>query len=157
LILALAAFFITGEGHAQALQKMPEAAGDVWHWSEQCESPNRIAVRVSLDGKAVYQTTIPLCRMKRVDIPDGEKQHILVFFLREPNRSLLGETVGARIEGNIWEAGDDPDCVILGVSAVGNHRILMNSLHMADIDRPQLSRFGRGLTIRTYPVAGGRS
>jgi hypothetical protein len=57
------------------------------------------------------------------------------------------------IEGNIWEAGADPDALTLGVSFVNGNRILTNTVHIAHPAARNESVVATGLVIRTYPAA----
>src|SRR5260370_4971248 len=37
----------------------------VWVWNARCHDPTIIAIRVRLDGKPVYRSSIPICRWER--------------------------------------------------------------------------------------------
>jgi len=56
------------------------------------------------------------------------------------------------IEGDIWQAGGEPDALILGISFDTSKQILLNTLHIARPDKQTSSELDKGLLIITYPV-----
>ena len=56
------------------------------------------------------------------------------------------------IEEDIWEAGGEPDALILGISFDTGKQILLNTLHIARLDKQMSSELDNGLFITTYPV-----
>ena len=56
------------------------------------------------------------------------------------------------IEGDIWEAGGDPDDLILGISFDTGKQVLLNTLHVARPEKQTSSKLDKGLFITTYPV-----
>ena len=69
---------------------------------------------------------------------------------RETNDQTAANEV---LEGNIWQAGADPESLTLGVSFVSGNRILMNAVHIAHPADRHESDFAKGLVVRTYPAA----
>lgn len=56
------------------------------------------------------------------------------------------------VEGDIWQASGDTDALILGISFATKHQILLNTLHVANVDRKSTAELDKGLYIITYPV-----
>jgi hypothetical protein len=56
------------------------------------------------------------------------------------------------IEGDIWQAGGEPDALILGISFDTGKQILLNTLHIANPGKQTSSQLDKDLFITTYPV-----
>jgi hypothetical protein len=59
------------------------------------------------------------------------------------------------IEGDIWQAGGEPDALILGISLIdtGTHKqVLLNTLHIARPEKQTSSELDKGLSVTTYPL-----
>jgi hypothetical protein len=125
----------------------------VWHWSNQCRNPKRIGVAVTLNGNTAYKATIPVCRIKSVDLGSGEKQATLSFTLRDQKRTFFGEPVGTPIHWNIWETESEGGSITLGVSASQGQRVLLNTLHTAKPDAVLSSNFAQRLVVKTFAMA----
>ncbi len=138
--------------HAASPAPKPVKPGPVWSLSSQCSAAKGIAVEVSLDGKAVYKTSISICRGLREDTHLQPAQDKLAFSLKDGGRSILGEPAGEPVEGNIWEAGETADNLIFGVSFATNGNVPLNALHVVYPDKQSRSELGQGLAITTYPV-----
>src|SRR5437879_1085397 len=126
----------------------------VWHWFGECSEANLITAEVLLNGKSIYKSSFPICRMRRGDIQPKPQQRILYFFFQEETKSLFGEPQAQQIEGNIWEAGGEHNSIILGVSFSTKDRIWLNTLHNADPEKASESALTTGLTMKTYPAKG---
>ena len=124
----------------------------VWHWFSQCSAAKVMAVEVSLDRRIVYKSSFSICQMRLGDILPDRPQRLLAFFLKAENRRVFGERRAERINVNIWEAGQDPNDIILGISFTTKQRIWLNSLHIADPGKPSRTALAKGLTITTYPA-----
>jgi hypothetical protein len=123
----------------------------VWDWYARCSSPKQIRIEVSLNGKRIYKTTFGICR---TDYPQLMKpQRTLVFKIAGPHKSLFGEPRKETLEGNVWQAGRDPDGIVLGVSFAGPNRVWCNSLHILDPNKASKTVLARGLIVRTAPSA----
>ena len=57
------------------------------------------------------------------------------------------------IEANIWQAGADPDALLLGVTFVSD-RVLLNSIHVAKPDTASASQVDRGVVLRAHAADG---
>ncbi len=132
----------------------------VWVWSAMCGQPRTIALDVRLDQSLIYHTRLPMCRVERA-LEIGET----IRFSFTPHRPIVwmgyrtdkGDTTNADtpVEGRIWQAGGDPDALLLGVvmsSADGMH---MNAIHVVRPGKPSEKDLAAGLFVRTYPVPSG--
>ena len=56
------------------------------------------------------------------------------------------------IEGNVWQAGSDPDELLLGISFSTKNQVLLNTIHIAKPGRVSSSEVDRGIVVRTFPI-----
>ena len=151
--LLLAFFIVLFSSIAVAQQATPrEQKGDgVWIWSKQCSSGNRkLRVTVRLRNKVLYRGVIAVCVGSR-DAEDGR-----VEFKFAGGHVFQGEyrtRSTDSVQGDIWQAGGEPDALILGISFATDKQVLLNTLHIARPDRRTSSQLDRGLFITTDPVA----
>jgi hypothetical protein len=122
----------------------------VWHWSNECRKPKRIAVAIMLNRETAYESTIPLCHIKSADIGSGATQATLSFTVRGRNRTFFGEPIGTPIAWSIWEAGSSGGSITLGVSALQGKRVFLNTLLTAKPDVALASPFAQGLVVKTF-------
>lgn len=134
--------------------------GPVWFWFATCGGP-LMTLEVRLDNRIVQKATFPLCHSNREAIQSQGQAGSIEFTFR-PGRAIVWEgyreakdrtAASDMLEGTIWEAGADPDALILGVSFVNGDRIVMNTVHIAHPAGRDESVVARGLVIRTYPAA----
>jgi hypothetical protein len=134
--------------------------GPVWFWFATCGGP-LMTLEVQLDNRIVQKATFPLCRSNRASIQSQGQAGRMEFTFR-PGRAIVWKgyrettdrtAANEMLEGNIWEAGAEPDALILGVSFVNGDRVLMNSVHIAHPAARDESAVATGLVIRTYPAA----
>ena len=129
----------------------------VWFWHEDC-SGRRMALEITLDGKRLLRQTFSVCRRLR-DSREAGDDKIRVEFIapravtwdgyRDENNTT---PAGAKLETQIWQAGADPDAMILGVDVMASGGIYMNALHVARINRESRSEIGPGFVVRTFPL-----
>ena len=124
----------------------------VWHWFSQCSAAKIITIEVSLDSKTVYKSSFSICQTVRGDIRPEPMQRRLIFFPKKTSPSILGEPKSERLEVNIWEAGEDPNDIVLGLSFTTKQRIWLNSLHIVEPDKLSRSVLAKGLVVSTYPA-----
>ena len=122
-----------------------------WHWFEKCDGGKNLGIAVFLDGKVVYRSRFSVCR---INVPTvTAKQQKLVFRIRgghvfqDEYHTLPTQTIDA----NIWQAGAEPDALLLGVSFVSD-RVLLNTIHVAKPDAVTVSKLDRGIVVRTFPL-----
>lgn len=134
----------------------------VWVWNSTCPKPTNVALRVQLDGKTVYATSLPLCRWGR-RYEEGKAS-----FRFTPARPLvwygyrsdegdgtkdLGDAMaaGTTLEVDFWQAGGESDVIILGYSVAAKDGLHMNSLHPLSPTQRRTSTMAPGLVLETWP------
>jgi len=127
----------------------------VWHWFTTSSQSETLRVRVTFKGKSIYRSSFPVAKIERGRIQPERPQKILEFsFNGEPK--IFDTEFNAypfqRITGNIWEAGCDPNDILLGVSFDIPKRILLNTIHIALIGQVARSQLAEGLFIETIPL-----
>ncbi len=152
LALALTPVFLSGQGPASA----PDAV--VWHWFGACASGDSLVLEVTLDGKAIYSSTFPICQARRRAIKPEPQQRILEFrFDAAPRRfgPRSRATDPQAIAANIWQAGAERNAITLGVSFSAENLVLLNMRHEALAVAASRSERVRGLVITTRPARRG--
>jgi hypothetical protein len=125
----------------------------VWHWFSQCSDAKQITVEVTQDSKIIYTSSFPICHVRRNDIMPEPKQRLLSFVLDSKKNRYFGVKKSAQLKGNIWEAGADPDAIILGVSFDTKEQVFLNSIFILYPDKPSQSGLVKGLVIKTFPAS----
>ena len=138
---------------AESGQTFPAEGEIVWHWYAQCADSILMKMEVSLDGKQLIATLFDMCQMPRHAIRPEFSQKLLNFDLNSKKRSFFGEQKGKHLKGRIWEAGEDKNDFVLGVSFTSNERVWCNTLHILDPEKPSQSTFASGLVIKTFPIS----
>ena len=111
-------------------------------------------VELLVDAKLVYHSSFPICRIDPSDRADS-RQRVLAFRFKG---GRLFEERGIQtastqtIEGNIWQAGADPDDLILWVSFATKKRILLNTIYIARPASASVSEVDRGIVVKTFPI-----
>ena len=139
-----------------------EDAARVWVWSARCRTPTRVAIRLRLDGRTVYSASLPVCRWDRTH-EDGTAR-----FRFTPSRRLVwygyrsdegdGTTdpgdptpAGAALDVDLWQAGGEPDVILLGFTIAAGNDLHMNSLHFLSPTEDRMSTMAPGLVLETRP------
>jgi len=148
-ILLLSVCVMGATASAQDAARSSETTG-TWHWFGSCDDTRNLSLVVLLDGKAVYRSRFPLCR-NNGPTPTAEGRKIVFHFkgghiFQGEYRTLPTQT----IEANIWQAGADPNALLLGVTFV-SVRVLLNTIHVAKPDNTSASQLDRGIVVRTFP------
>jgi hypothetical protein len=136
---------------AQQPTSLPEKSDVVWTWSKRCNGDHKLGVTVRLDSKVLYRGVLPICRGSR-DAEDGRVEFHFI-----GGHSFQGEyhtRSTDSIEGDIWQAGGEPDALILGISFDAGKQILLNTVHVAKPEKQASSTLDKVFFITTYPVAG---
>lgn len=137
---------------------MQAQSGPVWFWFATCGGP-AMNLEVRLDGRMLYKSTFPLCRASRKS-PESQGESSRVQFYFCPGRTIkwLGyrdapEKTGADqlIETDLWQAGADPDDLLIGVSFISGSRIYMNTVVVARPGHRDSTTVADGLVVTTYP------
>lgn len=135
--------------------KYREQAGcttGAWHWFETCDGARHLGLVVLLDGKSVYRSKFSVCLNNNRPTPTAEERKVVFHF--KGGHLFQGEyptSPTQTIEGNIWQAGADPDVLLLGVTFVSD-RVLLNTIHTAKPDGQSVSELDRGIVVRTFPL-----
>lgn len=152
LFLALAAIAIPRVAFGQAATS---GSKDVWFWFGDCREARAMAGEILVDGKVVYRLSFRACRMQRdEDTSDKEQKKELVFHFpgghtfQDSYRTARQE----EIEGHVWQAGADPEDIVLGVAFAAHNQILLNTVHIVRPGKPSQSTLDRGIVMRTYPL-----
>ena len=137
---------------AQHSTRRSEVTG-TWHWFGSCRDARNLSLVVLLDGKAVYHSRFPVCRNNGPTPTSEERKMVFRFkggrIFQGEYRTLPTQT----IEANIWQAGADPDALLLGVTFVSDNRVLLNTIHVAKPASKTVSQLDRGIVVRTFPLA----
>jgi len=153
LLLAIVLCALTPVGTAQE--------GPVWFWLATCDGP-AMALEVRFEKAIVFKAEVPLCRTDRSSVASqGQRVGFFEFHFRatqaivwEGYRDTDNKTkAGELLEGNLWQAGADPDALIIGVSFSNSRTILMNTLHIAHPGQHDESQIANGLRLISSPVA----
>ena len=136
-------------------QSSPQQSENVWFWFGDCPEPSVMGVQVLLDGKSIYQSHFRACKMNRTAGNTETEQKIRASFHFSGGHTFQGTydtRKTERIEGTIWQAGADPDDILLGVSFLAHDQILLNTIHISRPGEPTESTLDPGLIIKTYPI-----
>jgi hypothetical protein len=134
----------------------------VWVWNRQCSRPINVALRVHLDSKTVFATSLSLCRWER-RFGDGNAR-----FQFTPGRPLVwygyrsddeggkkdgGDTTaaGTTLTVDFWQAGGESDAIELGYSVAANDGLHMNSIHLVSPTDSRATTMAPGLVLETWP------
>jgi hypothetical protein len=145
---------------AEAAGGSPSASaeGPVWFWFTGHGS--QMSIDVLLDQALLYHHTFPVSAVKRSS-PESRGHNKSLHFSFTAPRPIVWEgykdddqTIprGRRILGDIWLAGSEPDCLLLGVSFMDRHDCYMNTIHIAHPNQRDESLITPGLLIVTSPL-----
>jgi hypothetical protein len=118
-----------------------------------------MVIEVRLDEVTPYKGTFPSCRASRTS-PHSQGQASRLEFVFKPERAIMWEgyreeadttAPNHRIECNLWQAGADPDFMIIGVTFDDGEKIFMNTLHLMKPGERSHSEVADGLVLSTYP------
>lgn len=150
---------------AGVLPAAPTTARDdsVWFWFSTCGGP-MMTVEVKFDGASLSKTSVPVCRAPRGSAASQGQAGRTDFVFTAPRgitwtgyRDAADRTrAGERIEGDLWQAGGEPDALLIGISFMTTDRILINTIHIAHPTRRDETAIARGLVVLTYPTPPAR-
>jgi hypothetical protein len=125
----------------------------LWYWAGSCEK-KYLELEVLLNGRLIHRSSFAICRViERPGTADGQDR--IQVFSFPGGHVFQGKLKTARtqaIEGNVWQAGADPDAILLGLTFSSSNRLLLNTIHVAKPDKESISEIDRGLNVRTYPI-----
>jgi hypothetical protein len=125
----------------------------VWFWFGDCPNSKMMGMQVLLEGKSIYHSGFRACQLERTDANSKSEGKIMAFSFsgghtfQASYRTSKSET----IEVNIWQAGADPDGIVLGISFMARNQILLNTIHIAKPGESTESTLDRALVFKTYP------
>jgi hypothetical protein len=135
-------------------QISPPPSENVWFWAVDCPEPRVMGVQVLLEGKSIYQSDFHACQMNRAAANTDRDQKVQRSFHFSGGHTFQGAyhtKKNETIEGTIWQAGADPDDILLGVSFLAHNQVLLNTVHIVRPGKPTESKLDPGLVIKTYP------
>ena len=155
-------FFFVTIGLAASFAAQAQDHDIVWVWNPHCPTPIHVDLRVRLDGKTVYATSLPLCRWER-QFESGEAS-----FRLTPGRPLIwygyrsDESDGTKDPGDptaagttltieLWQAGGESDVIELGYLVAANDGLHMNSIHLLSPTAVSATTMAPGLVLETRP------
>jgi hypothetical protein len=126
----------------------------VWWWFDDCPDGQAMGIDIILDEKSIYHSELRICQMYREDADRKPSQKTTVFNLSGGHnfQGAYSTKTTETIEGNIWQAGADPNDILLGVSFSNKRQILLNTIHIMKPAKTTESKIDLGLTVRTYPL-----
>ena len=123
-----------------------------WRWFVTCSRPAATRLHVTLRGKSLFDATVPVCRIPEAERSEKADHTILTFHFRgDPSwfDSEAASVPGTPIEGSIWQAGGEAYGMLLGVSFLGRHQVLLNTIHIAKADEYSSAPVANGIVVST--------
>jgi len=113
-----------------------------------------MGVDVLIDGKAVYHLEFRACLMNSKDAKSQRQDGIRAFYVSGGRtfQSTYHTKKTEKIEGNIWQAGADPDALLLGLSFMTKDQVLLNTIHIVKPGKATQSEVDSGIVVKTYPM-----
>jgi hypothetical protein len=127
---------------------------NVWFWAGDCPEPRAMGVQVLLEGKSIYQSHFHACLLNRTAANTDREEKVERSFHFSGGHTFQGKYHTKKteaIEGTIWQAGADPDDILLGVSFLAHNQVLLNTLHIVRPGKSTESKLDPHLIIKTYP------
>lgn len=125
-----------------------------------------MGLEVALSRKVIYRSSFPVCpindyseKVKDLLSARGTPEQKIVFSFKG-GHIFQGEyrtTPAQTIEGNVWQSGTDPGVILFGLSFSNKKQVLLNTIHVAQLDRASTSEIDSGLTVRTFPISHKRA
>lgn len=126
----------------------------VWVWNPRCSTANNVGLRVRLDGRLIYSTTLPLCRWERrfetgkASFAFATPRPLVWHGYRGDNDT---SPAGTTLEVDFWQAGGESDSIELGYSVEAADGVHLNSLHSLSPATKTTSTMALGLILETLP------
>jgi hypothetical protein len=131
----------------------------VWFWFGDCPNAKVMGIKIIVEGQTIYRSSFRACRMERTDANTEGEGKIRAFHFSGGHtfQDEYRTAVREQIEGNVWQAGADPDAILLGVSFMTHDQVLLNTIHIVKPGKPTQSLLDRDVVIKTYPMNTDRS
>jgi hypothetical protein len=140
-------------------QTLPPVSAQAWYWpGGVCDGCRKLGLEVLLNGSSLYRGSFSLRCMERAKASPKDVAGRLAFSFKGGHnfqhkyRTAPKET----IEVTIWQAGAEPDGLVLGLTFATKDQIVLNTLHFAAADRNSEMLLDRGLLVRTCPLPRSR-
>ena len=110
-----------------------------------------MGIELVLDGKPIYRSSFPICQ---ISDRSKERSQSVTFTLKGGHtfQSEYHTVPTQAIAVEIWQAGADPDDILLGISFATNNQILLNTIHIAKPERVSRTEIDLGIVVRTFPL-----
>ena len=155
-VLALAIALVAG---APGVTVNQPAEGPVWSWFATCAGPV-LMVDLMVDQTSVLEATVPICHQERGGSAGQGQSAGQIQFTFRPKRSIVWSgyrehddvtAANAPLEAVIWQAGSDPDDLIIGITVADAKKNVMHALHMASPNVETSTTLAKGVVLRTHP------
>jgi hypothetical protein len=122
-------------------------------------------LEVKLDADVLYRSSVPICRADR-SAAASQGQATRVEFSFRPARGIVWQgyrdaddktAANQLLTFDLWQAGADPDDLILGITVRDRSTIYMNTTHVAKPGDRASTEIASGLTVSTYASGKGDS
>jgi len=155
-ILALVLITIPSAAFSQG---SPSHIDSLWFWFGDCPNAKVMGVRIIVEGQTIYRSSFRVCRMERTNANAESQRKIRAFHFSGGHtfQNTYRTAMQEEIEGNLWQAGADPDAILLGVSFTAHDQVLLNTIHIVKPGKPTQSVLDRDVVIKTYPMNIDRS
>jgi hypothetical protein len=113
-----------------------------------------IGIDVFLNGRSIYHSGFRACLIDRDDAKAESQQRREQFYF-SGGHTFQGQyhtKASDKIEGDIWQAGADPDAVLLGLSFATKDQVLLNTIHIAKPGKASQTKVDSGIVVKTYPL-----
>jgi len=135
----------------------------VWVWNSHCPKPVNVSLRVTLDGKTVYTTSIPLCRWERrfeagkASFQFAPARTIVWYGYRsDPGDGTKDPgdptAAGTTLTVDFWQAGGESNAIELGYGVLAKDGLHMNSIHLLSPTETKTTEMAPGLILQTRPL-----
>jgi hypothetical protein len=153
-VLCLIAFSAVIAAEISISQQVSGQEDSLWFWDGKCANGENIGIQVLVDGQMVYRSRFRACHVKRTETLTKSENEAQVFEFSGGHtfQNEFHTSKKEKIEGNIWQAGADPDDILLGVSFGAPHQILLNTIHIVEPHKPTQSTLDRNAIIKTFPI-----
>jgi len=136
------------------------AEGPVWSWFATCGGPV-LMVELKVDQTQVLEASVPICHQLREGAASQGQSEGQIHFTFRPRRSIVWSGYGekdditpanSQLEGAIWQAGSDPDDLLIGIIIGDAGKNLMHTIHTAQPNAKKTTTLAKGVVLRTYPA-----
>jgi hypothetical protein len=132
-----------------------------WYWFANCGGPT-VTLEVRFERRVLHTETIPTCRARGdSEAAKGQEKRISFTFLAERAMTWTGylasgesleSPASAMLTVDIWEAGADPDAMLLGVTVMGERQIYMNTGFAVRPGEQSILGLGKDMVVIVRPV-----